>query len=179
MLLENFVDLPYPNLSEIKKDAKVATMIAPTYASTHGELNNLLQYLYHYFVFICNGDVETANIIGKIVLSEMRHLKILGELLFKLGVNPAFTKTPPLCCNYYTSGNISYSKTPIKMLIDDVSSEIYSIKQYEKIVDCLTDKKVSAVIEKILIDEKQHLNVLNDRIVALGGPSVINFCIVE
>ncbi len=175
MPLKISVDLPYPNLSEVKKDVKMAAVIAPAYASMHGELNSLLQYLYHYFNFVGEGDEETADIIMGIALSEMHHLKILGELLFRLGVDPVFTKMPPHCYNYYTSENVRYGKTPIKMLIDDVASEIYAVKQYDKIVSFITDEKVSAVLNRIALDEEFHIKVLNGRINALGGDSVQKF----
>lgn len=175
MPLKISVDLPYPNLSEVKKDVKTAAVIAPAYASMHGELNTILQYLYHYFNFVGDGDEETADIIMGITLSEMHHLQILGELLLRLGVDPVFTKMPPHCCNYYTSENVRYSKTPIKMLIDDVSAEIYAVKQYDKIASAITDEKVRAVINRIALDEEFHVKVLNERIVALGGNSVKKF----
>ena len=175
MSLKIFVDLPYPNFSEVEKDVKAAAVIAPAYASMHGELNASLQYLYHYFNFVNSGDVETAEIIMGISLSEMEHLKILGELLIKLGMDPIYTKTPPLGYNYYTAENICYSKTPIKMLLDDVAMEIYSVKQYEKIAVSLTNEKVRAVINRIVLDEEFHIKVLNERITALSGDSVKNF----
>ena len=126
------IDLPYPSLDGVEKDLKSAMIIAPAYASLHGELNAILQYLYHYFNFKGLGDEQTAAVIMRISVSEMQHLKILGELLYKLGVDPVYTKMPPFGYNYYTSAGVSYSKTPVKMLIDDVSGEILAISSMKR-----------------------------------------------
>lgn len=169
------IDLPYPNIDYINKDLKAAAIIAPAYASMHGELNAILQYLYHYINFKGIGDEQTADVLMGISVAEMYHLEILGKLLYKLGVDPIFTKMPPFGYNYYTSAGVSYSKTPIKMLIDDVSGEILAVSQYEKMAEQLKNEEVSAVIKRIALDEELHVRVLKERIVSLGGDGVRDF----
>lgn len=169
------IDLPYPSLVGIEKDIKSAVIIAPAYASMHGELNAILQYLYHYFNFKGLFDGETADVIMGICVSEMHHLKILGELLYKLGTDPIYTKMPPYGYNYYTSVGVSYSKTPIKMLLDDVSSEILAVKQYEKMADDLKNERVAAIIKRIMLDEELHIKILKERLIAIGGDNVRDF----
>ncbi len=169
------VDLPYPELDKIEKDIKSAVIISPAYASMHGELNAVLQYMYHYFIFKQTLNDKTANVIMSISVAEMQHFKILGETLCKLGVNPIFTKTPPYGYNYYTSAGVSYSTTPIKMLIDDISGEILAIKTYEKMLCGLKNEMVAAVIKRISLDEELHVKMLKDCLKDLGGENIATF----
>ncbi len=169
------IDLPYPSLVGIEKDVKSAMIISSAYCTMHGELNAIMQYFYHYLKFKSLGDEQTAEIIMGISVAEMHHLQILGELLDKLGVNPVFTKVPPYMYNYYSTAGVSYSVTPIKMLIDDVSGELLAVKQYEKMANTLKNERISAIIKRIALDEELHVKVLKDRLEFLDENKSITF----
>ncbi len=156
------VDLPYPNFDEVKNDFKIASVIYPSYSGTVGELNAVLQYVYHGFNFVRLKDEESADIMMGIALCEMEHLEILGKLLLKLGVDPVFTKN---FCDYdfYNTRFVSYSKTPKKMLMDDMTGETVAIFSYKKMIDKIQDETVSSVISRIILDEELHINVLKER----------------
>ncbi len=171
----SIVDLPYPDLSGIEKDLKSAVIIAPAYASMHGELNAILQYLYHYFIFKELGEEKTAKTLISIAVAEMHHLRILGETLTKLGVNPVYTKMPPLGYNYYNTAGVCYSRTPMKMIIDDISGEILAVKSYEKMLSELKNEGVLAIIKRITLDEELHIKILKDCLKELGGESIEDF----
>ncbi len=169
------IDLPYPDLDGIEKDLKSATIIAPAYASMHGELNAILQYLYHYFIFKKDGYEKTANVLMQISVAEMHHLKIIGELFTKLGVDPVYSRMPPFGYNYYSCAGVCYSKTPVKMLIDDVSGEILAIKSYEKMVGELKNERVASVIKRIALDEELHIKMLKELLKGMGSDNLVNF----
>lgn len=169
------IDLPYPDISVIEKDLKAATIIAPAYAGMHGELNAILQYLYHYFIFKREGDEQTAQTLMEISVAEMHHFKMLGELFTNLGVDPVYSKMPPFGYNYYTAASVSYSKTPVKMLVDDVSGEILAIKTYERMCKQLKNERVAAIIKRICMDEELHVKALKECLERYGGENLIAF----
>lgn len=154
------VDLPYPSMENVTEDVKSARIIASAYAGSHGELSAILQYVYHAFYFEKNGDEDTAEILDRIAMAEMHHLEIIGKLLLKLGADPIYTACPPYKNSYYNTSQISYSKTRQKMLMDDLSGEIYAVESYKKMLDLLTNEDVSAIIQRIMLDEELHVKVL-------------------
>ncbi len=156
------IDLPYPSLTGITQDLKTARIISPTYAGVHGELTATLQYIYHYFNFEKDYDSKTAEALMGIAIAEMEHIEILGNLLVKLGVDPIFTHFPPYKTDYYSARAVSYSKTPVKMLLDDISSEMVAISEYRKIIACIDNERVSEIISRIILDEELHVTVLKD-----------------
>ena len=156
------IDLPYPSLNQINKDYKTAYVLAPAFAGGHGELNAILQYIYHFFNFNGVNEKQIADTLIGIAITEMEHLKILGELLYKLGVDPVFTKIPPSKYDFYTTKTISYSKLPVKMLLDDLSGEMLAVKDYQHMVDNICNEQVSSVICRIILDEELHIKVLKD-----------------
>ena len=155
------VDLPYPSFDGIEKDPISAKIIAPAYAGLKGELAATLQYVYHHYFFEETNE-EIANALMGIAISEMHHLEILGKLLLKLGVEPIYSQCPPLKWNFYSPSEISYTKNPQKMLMDDIMGELLAIKEYEKMIKLLENEQVSAVISRIILDEELHVKVLKN-----------------
>lgn len=158
------VNLPYPSISQITEDRRSAEIIAPAYAGRHGELNAILQYVYHHYFFADDGIDETADILIAISVAEMKHLEILGETLLKLGTDPVYTVRPPYKCDFYSGGFVSYSKTARKMLLDDISGEMLAVREYEAMLNVLTNEDVAAVIARIKLDEELHIKVLREQL---------------
>ncbi len=156
------VDLPYPSLKGITQDLSTARIISPAYAGVHSELTATLQYVYHYFNFERELDEKTAQTLMGIAITEMEHLEILGSLLTKLGVDPVFTRFPPCKSDYFSTRAVSYSKTPVKMLLDDISGEMVAIADYRRMVEQIDNERVSEVISRIILDEELHVAVLKE-----------------
>ena len=158
------VQLPYPSVDGLLEDFKSACVIAPSYCGIHGELDAILQYVYHSFYFNKLGDKETAGTLMGIAMCEMEHFELLGSALLKLGVDPMFTKQPCIRSGVYNTCYISYSKSPVKMLIDDITGEMVAIDEYEKMCEKLQEEDVSALIKRIMLDEQVHIKVLKERL---------------
>lgn len=156
------IDIPFPTLDEITPDCVSLKIIQCAYASPVGELNAIMQYVYHSVCFECAKEHEIANIIESISVAEMIHLKILGELIYKLGTQPVFAFQPTMPFNFYNAKYVNYSCNLINMVEDDVIGERTSIRYYENMLKKLKNDKVAEVIERICIDEKLHLERLNE-----------------
>lgn len=154
------VNLPYPSTDNLLPDPSAAKIIAPAYASAHSELATVLQYTYHTFWFEQERQAETQYLLEGISVCEMHHLDILGTTLLKLGTDPKFAAHPHASANFFNTSSISYSKTPVKMLLDDVAGEMGAIKGYEAMLRQLRNEAVAAVIQRILLDEYLHLDRL-------------------
>lgn len=158
------VNLPYPDLDCIEKDVKSAELLSNAYCGNYGELTAILQYNYHCYYFNEAGDTETAKLLRDISCAEMHHFEIIGKTLLKLGVDPVFTRFLPYRCNYYNTSYVSYSKSPYKMLLDDINGELKAIDDYGFVISKLCNEQVSSVISRIILDEELHIKVLKDRI---------------
>ncbi|MGI6701792.1 MAG: ferritin-like domain-containing protein [Christensenellales bacterium] len=151
-------DLPYPPLDGLSTDIESARIISPAYTSLYvSEMTAALQYMYHYFFFDAMKMEEFAHTVEEIAITEMMHKEILGKTLLRLGIDPIFSVTPPFR-NYYNTSKVSYSKTPERMLRDDIQAEIYAIEDYERMLMRLNNEQVKAIIARIQLDEKLHLN---------------------
>ncbi len=161
------VNLPYPSVSDFCADLTAARVIAPAYASLHGELSALLSYVYCAFYFEKEGLTKHAETLSEIALCEMGHFRLLGQALLRLGVDPVYTENPPKFTRFYTARELPYHKKPQQMLLDSISGEMQAIAQYKGMQKRLKNEAVSAFITRIILDEQLHLDTLNELYLSL------------
>lgn len=161
------VEKPYPTTEGLCPDAYSLRIISPAYATPLGELNAIMQYLYHYHHFNANGYKEFAETIESISISEMIHLKLLGATILALGAAPVYTSNPPALFNFYSAKFVTYSRTLVCMAEDDVRAEKQAIRGYERMLCTLRNQRVKDIIERILEDERLHLAAFEKILCAL------------
>ena len=154
------VDLPYPTTDGICADALSLRIVSPAYASPESELNTILQYIYHSFNFSKQGYKDVAETLVGIAVAEMHHLEILGGLILVLGAQPVYAQYPSSGFNFYSAKYVAYSRSLKNMLEDAIIGEKHAISGYERMLKCLKNEQVKAIISRILQDEKLHLQVL-------------------
>lgn len=154
------VDLPYPDTKGFCCDECSVRIISPAYAGGAGELNAVLQYLFHAVNFDSIGNKKFARILRDIAVSEMHHLNMLAEMICAMGASPVYSACPPCLCDFYSARNVSFSRTPQRMIMDDIKGEREAIRGYERMLCKLCNEQAGAVITRILLDEKLHLDTL-------------------
>lgn len=157
----------YPSLSGLTRDPVSAKIISVAYATSYGELNATLQYIYHSINFSCHGDEARAQLLKSIAISEMMHLDLLGEALIHLGEQPVYSYSPPAQYNFYSTKYVAYSRTLRNMLEDDIMGEKYAIYGYERMLPRLKNSILRTLICRILEDEHLHLEALQASLDAL------------
>lgn len=158
---------PYPSLKNLQPDCFSVRILSPAYATSAGELNATLQYIYHSFNFACRGNSETAELLKSIAIAEMMHLDMLGEALIKMGAQPVYTANPPAQFNFYSTKFVSYSRTLRNMIEDDIMGEKHAIYCYERMLVRLKNDTLKALVCRILEDEHLHLKVLKQSLAEL------------
>ena len=156
------VELSYPNVLEFEQDLRSARIIAPAYAGLKGELTATLQYTYN--TYYLENDKETQDLFRAISLTEMEHFELLGKAIKSLGVDPVITQMPPFRFNPYTSQAVNYSTNIHKVLLDAITGELNAIADYEAMLEKLTNEKVSALITRIILDERLHVVALKEQL---------------
>ena len=159
------VNALYPTTENICPDAFSLRIISPAYAGSDGELNAVLQYIYHAFFFDKKGYGDIAKLLRGIALAEMRHLDILGETILALGAAPIYSRYPASSFNFYSSKYVSYSCSLKNMLEDDILGERRAVTAYKKMLCCLKNEQVKAIISRILEDEILHVEKLEAALV--------------
>ncbi len=150
-------DTPYPTMDEIGEDCRALRVVSPAYAGREGELTAVLQYVYQSVVLSECKMTEAAKELIEIAVTEMHHLEILATLICKLGAPPVYTACPPYPVGYYSSSCVNYVRAPKLMISADICAERQAIAAYSSMLCKLNNPCVAAVIERIIEDEKVHL----------------------
>ncbi len=160
-------NLPYPMLKGNVKDLYSASIIYPAFISAHSELNAVVQYVYHDLTSKKDFDEQSSELFMGIAMCEMKHFHILGETLVRLGAEKLFSGCSQYLKPFFGTGERLYSTNLSKMLMDDISGELIGIENYEKMLDKLKNEEVSAIIMRIILDEKLHTRLLKERLEGL------------
>lgn len=153
-------DLPYPTTEGIREDLRALRIVSPSYAGREGELTATLQYVYQSIFLGAQGDAETSGLLLGIAVAEMHHIELLGKTITALGAPPVFTACPPYPVGFYSASFVNYVKDKREMIAADICGEKRAIAAYRAMLNALENQKVSAIIERIIEDEKVHLAAL-------------------
>lgn len=160
------VSEPFPSTNDISEDAYSLRIISPAYASSTGELNAILQYIYHSFFFNRCGYADVAEKLVSIAIAEMEHLNILGQTILALGAPPVYCRNPSTYFDFYSAKYVAYSRSLKFMLEDDILGEKQAISEYDNMLKKLKNPQVKKIVSRIRRDEVLHLetlqNILND-----------------
>ncbi len=154
------VDLPYPSTDALTVDVRSGNIISFAYATLKGELSAVMQYIYQR-MYMRAVDEADADTMLSVALAEMHHLDILGSAMIRLGVPPRFVLYPNTYA-YFNASQVSKATSPVKMLMDDVQSEMNAITEYEKMLFALKNERVEAIIQRIVLDEQLHLETFKN-----------------
>lgn len=149
------VDLPYPEVKVNSPNKEYANILLEDYSGLASELTSITQYSYQHFLnypFI-------THIISSIAQVEMKHLELLGKTIFLLGEKPQFIyyNNQSNVKNYWQSNYINYTTDIVDMLKSDIILEQVAIRSYEKHKKLIKDENIVNLLERIILDEKQHL----------------------
>lgn len=150
----------YPSLKNLQPDPYAARILSSAYATSAGELNATLQYIYHSISFLCAEDEVRADLLKSIAIAEMMHIHMLGEALTRLGAPPVYSFAPPAHYNFYSTKFVAYSRSLRNMLEDDIMGEKYAIYGYERMLPRLKNDTLRTLICRILEDEHLHVEAL-------------------
>ncbi|MBQ8426600.1 MAG: manganese catalase family protein [Clostridia bacterium] len=157
------VNEPYPIIEDVFCDKYSATVISPAYCGLHGELNAVLSYTRGNFNYADAVDEKTSELFMGIALAEMHHFNLLGQTLLSLGARPNLAECSPFTSSDNLKQKTTLSRAPEKILADSIAMEMVVIYGYEKMLKLLKNRQVYAIIERILEDERLHLEILKDR----------------
>lgn len=151
---------PFPSAEGVSPDAYSLRIISPAYASPTGELNAILQYIYHSFYFDKCGFKDIAQTLKSIAVAEMLHLDLLGETILALGAPPIFCRYPYSGFDYYSTKYVAYSRSLKFMLEDDLLGERHAVRDYDRMIKMLQNQNVKEIVSRIREDEILHIETL-------------------
>ncbi|NLD20670.1 MAG: hypothetical protein GX663_10595 [Clostridiales bacterium] len=152
------VDEKYPEVNFNLTDKKLAMEYKKSYVQ---EINAVNQYVYDEFITE-NNLKELKITLKSIARDEMEHIELLSKIITNLGGNPNYTYINDLGNQDYYSTNRVYYNTDInKFLKYNINKEKEVILEYERLLKITGNDNIKSVINRIILDEKKHIELLN------------------
>lgn len=148
----------YPIPRNLPRNIRYARVLLGAYSGRESELTAIHQYLYHHILAGADHP-EIADALRGIAIAEMRHLDLLADVIRQLGLYPTYTFYQGTRRVRWNSGFIRYGRNLREMLDVDIAAERTAIEDYKRVLRCIPEAQIQALIERILLDEEEHLRV--------------------
>lgn len=154
------LDLPYPEITVAEKNPEHAKMILSNIGGTDSEMSAVALYCYDHLV---TGEYpEISRAFHAISIVEMRHLSIFGDVAQRLGADPRLWEMAGRRKKYWSADKIRYSTKLRRIFTDALFSENMAVEKYSKQARVIRDPGVVEVLNRIILDEKEHIKILNE-----------------
>ena len=100
----------------------------------------------------------------QIIVCEIKHLLTLTEIAKKACSTPEFLTYSKNTWEYYDINKKKSNDKSIKLLLDDVLSELLFIEEMIDVIKALPDEKEKEIYISIIEEESKHIELLNDEI---------------
>ncbi|MDR3319135.1 MAG: manganese catalase family protein [Clostridiales bacterium] len=151
-------NLPYPKINITQPNEEYARLLMEDYCGAVSELRAVLQYTYGSFVTDGYADLKSA--LRNIGIVEMLHLELLSVAIIQLGGDPKF-HTEDYPSESYNCDDVVYVKTVNGIILANIELESISIANYRKHIAMIDDTQVNGLLERIILDEEVHYDILN------------------
>lgn len=155
------VALPYPTIKVEKPNAEYGEYMLEDAAGMVSEMSDVAAYLYQGLMI----DPKYQDVIDTmqgIKLVEMNHLEIFQKLAKQLGADPRLWDQKGNRRRYWTPGYIQYPVQLQDMLRYDIEREQTAMNQYAKQMRVITDRNIVAILQRIILDEQLHVEILTE-----------------
>lgn len=156
------VDLPYPEVEVEYPSKEYLKLILEDYAGNSSEMTAINQYDYQQLILDNPKYEEIAEILEEISKVEGTHRELLGEMIIGLGGDPRYWSIKQGMTVYWSPQYVDYTKDPKQMLQNNIRSEEMAIRQYNQHISMIGDPHIKAVLRRIVLDEKLHVEIFKD-----------------
>ncbi len=140
-----------------RKNFEYAKILLEDYAGENGEDTAIHRYLYQSYL-----EKDLKEPLLQIAKTEMRHLHILGTLIYQLGYLPSYYTVIPEMNTIlpWTSSYVDYNMNWEEFLILDIEEEYQAIARYQKHIEEIPDPSIQEILRQIIEEEKEHISIL-------------------
>ena len=153
------VSRPYPPTDEcFTTDLPFSRALIPALL---GELQTVSDYIYQSILLEKEYPYLSKTLEG-IAIVEMRHYKMLSQLIYALGLDPHINnriRTLPLGILDKNDETVLYKVK--KTLLQNISEEDSAKEEYRKLANCSHDSKIAKILERIADDEELHSEIFS------------------
>lgn len=152
---------PWPPVQAAAPNLRAAEMMLSNLGSCHSEMSAVSLYFYNSTI-THDHCPDVSEAFYHISIVEMHHLDIFARLSLLLGADPRLWSGPPRRLRWWSPACISYPRELTPMLQNALHGERDAVSLYKQQAACVGDPGISAILERIILDEKRHIEIFED-----------------
>ena len=147
----------FPSLDNVISNIRSARYAQALQAE---KLNSISNYIYQAIIFQ-EMIPALADLFEDIAIDEMRHYKILGVIIKKLGANPTIrARVQNNAIDYDFNSMTQANDTARKVIENNIKDKEKAAMEYHKLSESTDDPAVSEIYRRISEEEAQHARLL-------------------
>lgn len=153
----------YPATEHLRHDPRMARLLFRAY---NDELTTISTYTYN-SIILADLCPQTANLFETLSMTEMRHFRLLGQAIRRLGGNPSI-RTDLRVTSYEPCPGSAHPQTvPVsrQMLRCAIAAEQTAAWEYRALAGKTRDEALKSLLCRLAADEEEHAVLLGQ----LGG----------
>ncbi len=155
------LDIPYPSIKGLDLNVTYGQMLLSNLGGTVSEMSAISLYIYN-AVLLETQWPELSTAFLSISQTEMKHLQLFSRMCSMLGVDPRLWDCQNDFLEYWSPGYNVYPRQIKTMLENAIISENHAIQNYEYQLRCIQEPIIQSVLNRIILDEKHHVHILEN-----------------
>lgn len=158
--MNNQNNMTYPIPRVERQSLYYASLLLEDYAGKKSEETDFHTYIYQYLI-LKNNYPDLANVFLQITETAISHLKLLGETISLLGIDPKF-RTIDLTTKretYWTSENVSYVQGIFAILNNNIQETEQAIQRYQLHRNLIQDIYIKNLLARIIEEKRNHIQI--------------------
>lgn len=153
--------LPYPPVQVCGRNPAYAREMLSNIGSCHSEMSTVSLYIFNSLVTEDEFE-EISQCFQGMSVVEMHHLRIFSKLAMRLGAQPRLWSQNRGQHVYWSPACNKYPCQLKAILINAIEGENAAIEKYRKQITYMNDPYICALLERIILDEELHVEILTD-----------------
>lgn len=160
---------PYPPVKVSGPSRQYAAMMLSNIGSCNSEMSAVSLYFYNSLITRTKF-AQVADCFHRISIVEMHHMDIFGQLSLQLGLDPRLWSLQNNRFKYWSPSCNKYPDRLLPILQNALAGEQAAIRKYREQAACIQDCCITAILNRIILDEELHVAIFRDLIAQITAP---------
>lgn len=150
---------PWPPIEVFDRNPQYGAAMLSNIGSCNSEMSAISLYIYNSMI-TRSYFFDIAECFHRIGISEMHHLNAFGELALQAGADPRLWSIRKNGSLQYWSPACNRYPTRIGAVVSNsLDAELEAIKKYQSQTQWIKDRKINAVLNRVIADEVCHVQI--------------------
>lgn len=148
---------------KLDTNLKSGKLLLKDIGGLNSKMNNVSLYFYNMIVTKEN-NLELSEVFRKLYKEETKHIELLADLCYQLGINPRLWEIQNDLLQYWSPGYNIYPRTLHKMIENMVNNETKLIHTMQSQLSMFDEPIIIDIFNQIIEEDKIHIETLKARL---------------